>query len=71
MTDDLFSLLVLDIPESEKSNIGFLEIIKKQYNETINSAIYAHFINADENLVRDLFLNALTDLIEEKTDRLF
>lgn len=72
MTEEqLLSLLALDVPDAEKTNIGFLEVIKKAHNETINSAIYAHFINAQEKDISDLFLNALTDLIEEKTDRLF
>jgi hypothetical protein len=71
MTEDLFNLLVLDIPEKEKNSVGFLEIIKKQYNETINSAIYAHFVNSDEKQVSELFLNSLVELIDEKTGRVF
>ena len=68
---ELYSLLTLDIPESQKPPVGFLEIIKKQYHENINSSIYAHFINCEEKAVSDLFLGALTELIEDKTERSF
>lgn len=68
---ELYSFLSFDIPESQKQPIGFLEIIKKQYHENINSSIYAHFINCEEKAVSELFMDALTDLIEEKTKRLF
>ncbi|WP_343631310.1 hypothetical protein [Fluviicola sp.] len=67
----MIHLLTLDIPESKKLPIGFLEIIKKQYHENINSSIYAHFINCEEKAVSELFMDALTDLIEEKSKRLF
>lgn len=68
---ELYPILTLDIPKSQKQPIGFLEIIKKQYHENINSSIYAHFINCEEKAVSEMFMDALTDLIEEKTNRLF
>jgi hypothetical protein len=44
-------------------------MIKKQYHENINSNIYAHFINSTESEVRNLFLNALLDLIALKSPK--
>jgi hypothetical protein len=49
--------------------IGFLEIIKKQYHENINSSVYAHFINCSHQQVKELFLNALIEIIEKKSDK--
>lgn len=57
-----------EIP-TEQNRAGFLEIIGKQSHENINSAIYAHFINSSEAEVRYLFLNALSNLIEKKTNK--
>lgn len=71
MYQDIYQLLTLDIPEARKRPIGFLEIINKQYHENINSTVYAHFINSEEQSVRDLFLNALTELIQKKTGKSF
>ena len=49
--------------------IGFLEIIGKQHHENINSALYAHFINADEEGISDVFLQTLLELIKKKTNK--
>lgn len=54
-----------EIPHSEQ-RFGFLEIIGKQHHENINSAIYAHFINSDQPGIKDVFLEALLNLIHEK-----
>lgn len=59
-----------NIPE-EKTKIGFLEIAGKAHHENTNSAVYAHFMNSKNKVVRDLFLTALVELINEKTDRDF
>ncbi|MES2588842.1 MAG: PD-(D/E)XK nuclease family protein [Bacteroidota bacterium] len=66
--DELNTLLKLDIPVS-KNHTGFLELIKKQYHENINSNIYAHFLNSSQSEVSSLFLNALLDLIEIKSPK--
>jgi len=52
-----------------KQHVGFLDIIKKTTNETINSNIYAHFLSCEEDEIKHAFLNALLYIIEEKTKR--
>ena len=52
-----------------QSNIGFLEIIRKQHHENINSSIYAHFINSHDEGVKSVFSEALFEIIEKKTDK--
>lgn len=50
-----------------KEHIGFLDVINKTNNETINSNIYAHFLSCDEEEIKNTFLNALLSIIEDKT----
>lgn len=52
-----------------KEEIGFLEIIKKAHNETINSNIYAHFLTCDDSVITGAFLSSMLDLINTKTTR--
>lgn len=52
-----------------KQQVGFLEIIKKSHSETVNSAIYAHFLSCDISLIKYAFLDTLISLIEEKTNK--
>ncbi|RYH72160.1 hypothetical protein EVU94_13915 [Flavobacteriaceae bacterium 144Ye] len=52
-----------------KQNVGFLEIINKSHNETINSNLYAHFLSCKINPIKHAFLDALLDLIEEKASK--
>ena len=52
-----------------KNKIGFLEIIRKQHYETINSNIYAHFLSCDIDEVRSLFLDALLSIIYDKSKK--
>jgi hypothetical protein len=52
-----------------KNKIGFLEIIRKQHYENINSNIYAHFLSCDIAQVRSLFFDSLLSLISEKTGK--
>lgn len=54
-----------------KQQIGFLELIKKANNETINSNIYAHFLSCKINAIKYAFLDALISIIEEKTNKEF
>jgi len=54
-----------------KQQIGFLELIKKAHNETINSNIYAHFLSCKFNAIQHAFLDALTSIIKEKTSKDF
>jgi hypothetical protein len=49
-----------------KNKIGFLEIIRKQHYENINSNIYAHFLSCDIAQVRSLFMDSLLSIISEK-----
>lgn len=58
------------IPVSVNSD-GFLEIIRKQHHENINSSIYAHFINCSEEAVSSAFIGALVKLIKEKSGKEF
>lgn len=68
---DLQSLLSLQIPVPKKNNTGFLELIKKQYHENINSNIYTHFLNAPQQEVSSLFRNALLNLAFTKSGKEF
>ncbi|MCB0457556.1 MAG: hypothetical protein R2776_07010 [Flavobacteriaceae bacterium] len=52
-----------------KQQLGFLEIINKSHNETINSNVYAHFLSCNINQIKHAFLYALIELIEEKTKK--
>lgn len=61
-------LLDTPIPVYEPST-GFLEIIRKQHHENINSTLYAYFINSEEPCVKGIFLEALLELIEEKCNK--
>jgi len=58
----------VEIPTS-KERIGFLEIIKKSHNETINSNIYAYFLSGEDSTISHAFLAALLSLIKEKTGK--
>jgi len=49
-----------------KQQFGFLEIIKKSHNETINSNIYAHFLSCKINDIQHAFLHALISIIKKK-----
>jgi|GEM_PF-1487619 len=51
--------------------IGFLELIRKSHNETINSNIYAHFLSCKIKSIKHAFLDALISIIEEKTKKEF
>lgn len=63
-------LNINEIP-TEKQKTGFLELIKKSHNETINSNIYAHFLSCKINVIKYAFLDALISIIEEKTNKEF
>ena len=52
-----------------KDKIGFLEIIRKQHYENINSNLYAHFLSCDLPKVRSLFFDSLLSMIAEKTGK--
>ena len=52
-----------------KNKIGFLEIIRKQHYENINSNLYAHFLSCGINEIRSLFLDSLLSLISEKANK--
>lgn len=52
-----------------KNKFGFLEIIRKQHYETINSNLYAHFLSCEIDAVRALFLDALLALIYQKSKK--
>lgn len=67
----LHTFLNADPIPHTKRHLGFLEIIGKQHHENINSSIYAHFINASNEHVRNLFLESLTDLVELKSGKSF
>jgi hypothetical protein len=57
-----------DIP-LEKSRIGFLEIIRKSHNETINSNLYAFFLSCENQYIKSLFLDALLGLVKIKSSK--
>jgi hypothetical protein len=53
----------------EKSRIGFLEIIRKSHNETINSNLYAFFLSCENQYIKSLFLDALLGLVKIKSSK--
>ncbi len=69
MTSELLSLLSLPIPEATPATNGFLEIAGIAYHENVNSRIYAHFLNLEHEGVRLSFVNALLQLVHEKSGK--
>lgn len=70
MNPDLTSLLFLPIPEANPNPKGFLEIAGIAHYENVNSRVYTHFLNIQEYpAIRFAFLDALLQLIEEKSDK--
>jgi hypothetical protein len=69
--DDLQSFLDQNEIPTIKQQIGFLELIRKPHSETINSTIYAHFLSCKINAIKYAFLDALTSIIEKKTNKEF
>jgi hypothetical protein len=64
---NLKHLVNLDIPKPVKKQYGFLDVIKKTQDETINSSIYAYFLNALENpVLSEIFLKSLLNLLRTK-----
>ncbi|SFU75520.1 hypothetical protein SAMN05216480_12020 [Pustulibacterium marinum] len=55
----------------EKRKDGFLEIIRKDHNENINSNIYAYYLSCEIEELKSTFLDALLSIIYEKTLRKF
>lgn len=51
------------------SKTGFLEIIKKQNHETINSSLYAHFMSCGIEAIESVFLETIINLIAKKTGK--
>lgn len=70
MDTDLQQFLALDIPTGVADHVGFLEISGVAHKETINSRIYAYFLDGsvDEN-ISSIFIAALLKLINEKTEK--
>lgn len=67
INQNLKYLVKLDIPKPIKKQFGFLDVIKKTQDETINSSIYAYFLNAFENAVlSEIFLKSLLNLLRIK-----
>src|SRR5689334_17813023 len=65
---DLITLITTDFPEPVSAPVGFLEIIGQQTKETVNSRLYAYFLDQSVNpAVSELFITALVDLLEQKT----
>lgn len=63
----LLQFLTLDFPRPRKQRIGFLEICNQRHRETVNSAVYGHFLSQDrEEQIAELFKNALLSVIESK-----
>lgn len=69
---ELLQLLSLDIPKTDKREIGFLEISGMAHYENVNSRIYAYFLDSSNHQsLSNVFLYALLELIYEKTSRSF
>lgn len=56
------------IPEVHEK-FGFLELIKKQTNETINSQIYAHFLDSNVPEIKNAFMDGLMSILIERVDK--
>jgi hypothetical protein len=69
MTNELQLLLSLDIPSATPNPDGFLEIAGIAHYENVNSRIYAHFLNSEHEGVRSSFVNALLQLVNEKSGK--
>jgi hypothetical protein len=70
INNELIQLLSLEIPIEPKKEIGFLEIAGMAHYENVNSRIYAYFLNqSNSKELSSLFLNALYELIIEKSSR--
>lgn len=69
MNHELQELLSLDIPLSNRVPDGFLEIAGIAHYENINSRIYAHFLNSDHEGLCSSFVNALLQLVNEKSGK--
>jgi hypothetical protein len=69
MTNELQLLLSLDIPSATPNPDGFLEIAGIAHYENVNSRIYAHFLNSEHEGIRSAFMDALLELIEEKSGK--
>jgi len=66
MDSDLFKLLLSDIPNMAKHNLGFLEITRQSHRETTNSNVYSYFLNQSNDLqTANLFLNGLLRIIND------
>jgi len=66
--EDLNQLLRLKVPEATpKPEPGFLEVAGVQKKETVNSHVYAHFLNPFNNQdIANIFLEALLNMISVK-----
>ena len=52
-----------------KTHFGFLEMIKKQHNENINSNLYAFFLACEDNHIKNVFIESLLDLVNQKSSK--
>lgn len=68
-TEELKSFLSKTIIPVAHQKIGFLEIIGKQHHETINSALYAHFLSCGQQELETLFLDSLLFLVHKKANK--
>ena len=53
-------------PQASERHFGFLELIKKQSSETVNSALYTHFFNSSNLTHKALFRDSLLELINKQ-----
>ena len=68
VSEDLYRLLLQNIPLSVNPPYGFLELSGATTSETAHSKVYSNFFNpAINKSVSDLFLTALNQLVEERS----
>ena len=53
----------------EKRRLGFLEIIRKAHNETINSSLYAYFLSCGNNYIETVFIDSLLSILNQKSGK--
>lgn len=64
---ELESLRDLKFPECDSRPTGFLEIIDRAYDETINTKLYAFFLDQAKNpAIAQVFIDALLEIVFEK-----
>ncbi len=70
LTDELYPILELKIPELTVREVGFLELTGQAHKENVNSRVYAYFLdNTLHPEIASVFMKALSQLIKRKSSK--